>query len=79
MELNYRHREVAARLGVSEPTLQKPSQKSSSTSSQLHTIHDQQDELRKLKHELIRVNEERDILNETSAYLAADSKRSTPS
>ena len=78
-ERNYRLSEVATRLGVSEPTLRNWVKKYGSASSQHHTINDQQEELLKLRAELRRVTEERDILKEAAAYFAAESKRSTRS
>ena len=78
-ERNYRLSEVAARLGISAPTLRHWVKKYGSTRFQHHTINDQQEELRKLKSELRRVTEERDILKEAAAYFAAESKKSTRS
>jgi transposase len=43
------------------------------------TVCSQQDEIRKLKEELRRVTEERDILKEAAAYFAGESKKSTRS
>jgi transposase len=78
-ERNYKLSEVASRLGVSEPTLRNWVKKYGSSSSQHHTINDQQEELRKLKAELRRVTEERDILKEAAAFFAAESRKDTRS
>jgi len=78
-ERNYKLSEVASRLGISEPTLRNWVKKYGSHSSQHHTINDQHEELRRLKAELRRVTEERDILKEAAAYFAAESKKGTRS
>lgn len=48
-------------------------------SDRLQMISGQQDELRKLKTELRRVTEERNILKEAAAYFASESRKNTHS
>ena len=76
-ERNYKISEVARRLGIATKSLYDWIKKYGDSSSQHHTINDQQKELRKLKSELRRVTEERNILKEAAAYFAAESKKST--
>lgn len=78
-ERNYKISEVADRLGVTTKSLHDWIKKYGNSSSQHHTINDQQEELRKLKAELRRVTEERDILKEAAAYFAIESKKNTRS
>jgi transposase len=66
---------VAKRLGISDKSLyywvnkaKKPAKQSS-----------EEDEISKLKAELKRVTEERDILKESAVYFASESKKSTRS
>lgn len=73
----YPVREVSRRLGVSTYSLYKwlklfgePTQKAGV---------DHEAENRRLKRELVRVTEERDILKKATAYFARASQRSTPS
>ena len=67
--------DVAKRLGISDKSLyywvskaKKPTAKSA-----------EQEEIRKLKAELKRVTEERNILKEAAVYFASESKKSTRS
>lgn len=78
-ERGYKVSEVAKRLGVTPKSLNDWIKKYGDLGSQHQTINDQQDELRRLKAELRRVTEERDILKEAAAYFAAESKKSTRS
>jgi len=62
--------EVSQRLGVSPHSLYAWKKKFSEPSG-----HDDKDtEIRRLKRELTRVTEERDILNKATAYFARDAK-----
>lgn len=70
---------VAKRLGVTPKSLHEWIKRYGDESSQHQTISTQQDELRRLKAELRRVTEERDILKEAAVYFASESKRSTRS
>ena len=78
-ERNYKASEVAERLGVTNKSLHDWIKKYGDASSQHQTINGQQDEIRKLKAQLRRVTEERDILKEAAAYFAVESKKSTRS
>jgi len=71
--------EVADRLGVTNKSLYDWIKKYGDQGEQHKTINNQQDELRRLKAELRRVTEERDILKEATAYFAKESKKSTRS
>lgn len=75
----YKVAEVAKRLGTTVKTLHDWINRYGSNSSQYQAMSGQQDEIRKLKAELRRVTEERDILKEAAAYFAKESKRSTRS
>jgi transposase len=72
----YKPAEVAQRLGVTVKSLRDWI---NNHNVQHQTLSNQQEELRKLKAELRRVTEERDILKEAAAYFAAKSKKSTRS
>ena len=71
--------EVADRLGVTTKSLYDWIKKYGDQGAQHKTITSQQEELRRLKAELRRVTEERDILKEAAAYFAVESKKSTRS
>ncbi len=75
----YRVSEVAKRLGITTKSLYDWISRYGDESAQHQTITAQQDELRRLKADLRRVTEERDILKEAAAYFASESKRSTRS
>lgn len=75
----YRIVEVAERLGVTSKSLGDWIKKYGDAGSQHHTISSQQEELRKLKAQLRRVTEERDILKEAAAYFASESRKDTRS
>lgn len=79
VDRGYKVGEVARRLGVTPKSLNEWIQKYGDAGSQHQTITDQQEELRRLKAELRRVTEERDILKEAAAYFAGESKKSTRS
>ncbi len=63
--------EVAERLGVSAHSLYEWKRKFSPTEAKSDG---QADEIRRLKKELARVTEERDILKKAAAYFAKDAK-----
>ena len=73
----YKVVEVAQRLGVTSKSLHDWIKRYGDESSQYQTMTSQQDELRRLKADLRRVTEERDILKEAAVYFAKESKRST--
>ena len=75
----YKIVEVAERLGVTSKSLGDWIKKYGDAGSQHQTISSQQEELRKLKAQLRRVTEERDILKEAAAYFASESRKDTRS
>ena len=75
----YKIAEVAQRLGVTVKSMHDWISKDGSNSNQHQALTSQQEEIRKLKAELRRVTEERDILKEAAAYFAGESRRSTRS
>ena len=75
----YKVDEVANRLGITTKSLYDWIKRYGDEDSQHQTISAQLDELRRLKADLRRVTEERDILKEVAAYFASESKRSTRS
>ena len=75
----YKISEVAHRLGITTKSLHDWIAKYGDQGSQHQTITSQQEELRKLKAELRRVTEERDILKEAAAFFASESRKDTRS
>lgn len=75
----YKLGDVATRLGVTIKSLQSWIKNYGDLDSQHETITSQQDELRRLKADLRRVTEERDILKEVAAFFASESRKSTRS
>ena len=75
----YKISEVAGRLGVTTKSLHDWIKKYGDQGSQHQTINSQQEELRRLKAELRRVTEERNILKEAAAYFASESRKGTRS
>jgi transposase len=71
-ERGYPIAEVSKRLGVSQHSLYAWKRKFAKTSSSGDD--DQAAEIRRLKRELVRVTEERDILKKATAYFAKDAK-----
>ncbi len=71
--------DVAQRLGVTYKSLHSWVQKYSKTDHARTAEDSQLSEIRKLKAELRRVTEERDILKEAAVYFAGESKKSTRS
>jgi len=78
-ERGYKIADVADRLGVTSKSLHNWINKFDKPEKQHITIDHQQDEIRKLKAELRRVTEERNILKEAAVYFASESKKSTRS
>jgi transposase len=66
--------EVASRLGVSQHSLYTWVKQYSLPQSERVEAQNQQSELRRLKAELKRVTEERDILKKAAAYFAKESR-----
>jgi transposase len=66
--------DVASRLGVTTHSLYAWLKKYGHGSQQAAHLDDQQAEIRRLKSELKRVTEERDILKKATAYFARESK-----
>ena len=75
----YKIGEVSDRLGVTSKSLRDWITKYGDTGAQHQMIAGQKDELRRLKSELRRVTEERDILKEAAAFFASESRKSTRS
>jgi transposase len=71
--------DVAQRLGVTYKSLYTWVQKYGKPNGTREAEDVQQAEIRKLKTELRRVTEERDILKEAAVYFAGESKKSTRS
>lgn len=71
-ERGYPVAEVAKRLGVSQHSLYEWKKKFSKASGPAGD--DKEAEIRRLKRELARVTEERDILKKATAYFAKDAK-----
>lgn len=69
-ERGYRIAEVSQRLGVSQHSLYQWKRKFSQPSGG----DDRDAEIRRLKRELARVTEERDVLKKATAYFAKDAK-----
>jgi len=79
VERNYKISDVANRLGVTTKSIYNWMGIYANPSMANQTVNAQQSELRKLKSELRRVTEERDILKEAAVYFASESKKSTRS
>lgn len=75
----YKVGEVAKRLGVTTKSLYGWIKKYGDLGSQHQAINSQQNEIRRLKAELRRTQEERDILKEAAAYFASESRKGTRS
>ena len=78
-ERDHKLAEVAKRLGVSYKSLHDWGKLYSKPAKQRDEEDAQTDEIRRLKAELRRVTEERDILKEAAVYFAGESKKSTRS
>ena len=79
VDRGYKVSDVANRLGVTDKSLRAWVKLYGDEDSQNQTITEQQAEMRRLKKELRRVTEERDILKEAAAYFASESRRGTRS
>jgi transposase len=79
VDKGYTMTDVAKRLGVTYKSLYDWVQKYSKSDGAQAADDAQQAEIRKLKAELRRVTEERDILKEAAVYFAGESKKSTRS
>lgn len=66
--------DVAERLGISQHSLYQWVKQFSVPETQRAEARNQQDEIRRLKSELRRVTEERDILKKAAAYFAKESR-----
>ena len=66
--------EVASRLGLSQHSLYEWIKRYSLPPEQRQAQHGQQEEMRRLKAELKRVTEERDILKKAAAFFAKESR-----
>lgn len=73
-ERGHSQREVAARLGVTSASLNTWVKKYGKGPEHASMVNDQQDEIKRLKAELKRVTEERDILKKATAYFAKESQ-----
>lgn len=71
--------DVAKRLDITYKSLYAWIQKYSQPKKSIKQQEDQSDEIKKLKAELKRVTEERDMLKEAAVYFAGESKKSTRS
>lgn len=78
-ERGHKIAEVADRLGITTKSLYDWIKKYGAGEEQYSLAKNQQDELRRLKAELRRVTEERDILKEAAAYFAGESRKGTRS
>ena len=78
-EGGYPVQEVAARLGVTTKSLYDWKAKFGKLSGEYQKEKATQDELKKLKADLKRVTQERDILKEATAFFAGESKKNTRS
>ena len=74
MHRGYPVAEVAGRLGVSQHSLYQWIKQFSVPEGERAEARSQQDEIRRLKAELRRVTEERDILKKAAAYFAKESR-----
>lgn len=73
-ENRYPIAEVSKRLGVSQHSLYEWMKRYSLPEVERHEVQNQQAELRRLRAELKRVTEERDILKKAAAYFAKESR-----
>jgi transposase len=71
--------DVARRLGVTTKSLYSWRDRYGENSAQYQATQSNNEELRKLRSELKRVTEERDILKEAAVFFASESKKNTRS
>jgi transposase len=76
---NYPVAEVAERLGISSKTLYNWIKTFSQPPKKRHEQDDMQAEIARLKKQLKRAEQERDILKEAARFFANESKNDTPS
>ncbi len=74
IERGHSHRDVASRLGITTKSLGDWIKKYGKGPEHTARVDDQQAEIRRLKAELKRVTEERDILKKATAYFAKESQ-----
>lgn len=74
----YPVREVAERLGISTKSIYTWQRLFSRPVKVIEEVDAQADEIRRLKRDLARVTEERDILKKATAYFARESRRGMP-
>ena len=67
-------REVAERLGVNTKSIYTWQKQFSLPAKVIQELDAQADEIRRLKRDLLRVTEERDILKKATAYFARESR-----
>lgn len=79
VEGGYKRSDVAKRLGTTVKSLQDWEKKYGPQASGMQLREAQVLELKRLKAELKRVTQERDILKEAAAYFASESKKNTRS
>jgi len=78
-EHGYSIADVAQRLGITTQSLYNWRDRYGENAQAYHEKQSSHEELRKLKAELKRVTEERDILKEAAVFFAAESKKNTRS
>lgn len=78
-ENGYTIADVAKRLGVTTKSLYNWQARYGAKADEYQATQSSSDELRKLKAELKRVTEERDILKEAAVFFAGESKKNTRS
>ena len=74
VDRGYPVREVAARLGISTKSIYTWQRLFSRPVKVIQEVDAQADEIRRLKRDLARVTEERDILKKATAYFARESR-----
>lgn len=80
IDRGHKPRDVAKRLGLAASSITEWLKKyGTSNNNQHQLLTSQQQELRRLKAELYRVTEERNILKEAAAFFASESKKNTRS
>ena len=79
IDRGYKVTDVAKRLGVTSKSLHTWINRYGDASAQHKELGTQQAEIRRLKAELRRTTEERDILKEAAAFFASESRKDTRS
>jgi len=75
----YKPKDVAERLGVTTKSIHNWIKQFGTETNESQKLSEQDTEIKKLKAELRRVTEERNILKEAAVYFAGESKKSTRS